>query len=170
MKRIGGRAIYVGTIVAILALVAGFVAASVAITNSTQSAEANYVNASGSVTGLTYSSTVLTSVTGSPVASTGTAGTPQTLASGTNTFCATTCTNGNPSEDISYTFTTSLAGSIEINLNVIAGSTTTTTVYLAQAGTAVGGTIVIVTDVGSGTSTISSVTVSAQQCASSSCP
>lgn len=169
MKRIGGRAIYVGTIVAILALVAGFVAASVAISNSTQNAQANYINASGSVTGLTYTSTVLTSVTGSPAASTGSATAPQSVVSGTNTFCATTCSNGNPSEDVTYTFTTSMTGSIEINLNVIAGSTTTATLYLQQAGTAVGGTIVIVTDVGSGTSTISSVTVTAQQCASS-CP
>lgn len=169
MKRIGGRAIYVGTIVAILALVAGFVAASVAISNSTQNAEANYVNASGAVTGLSYTSTVLTSVTASPVASTGTATAPQTLSSGSNVFCATTCANGDPSEDVTYTFTTSMTGAIEINLNVIAGATTTTSLYLQQPGTAVSGSIVIVTDVGAASSTISSVTVTAQQCATS-CP
>ena len=170
MKRIGGKAIYAGTMVAILALVAGFVAASVSISNSSQSAQGNFISANGAVTGLTYTSTVLSSVTGSPAASTGTASAPQALASGANIFCATTCTNGNPSEEVTYTFTASLSGAIMINLNVIAASTTTTTVYLAQAGTPVAGTIVLVTDVGSGTSTISSVTVTAQECSGATCP
>jgi hypothetical protein len=170
MKRWNGKAIYAGTIVAMLALVAGFVAATVAITNSSQNAEGNFVSASGSVTGLTYASTQLLSVTGSPAASSGSASSPQALVAGANTFCATTCTNGNPSEQITYDFTTSLAGSIEINVNVIAGSTTTSTLYLSQASTAVGGTIVIVVDVGSATSTIQSVTVTAQQCGGSTCP
>ena len=170
MKRVSGRAIYAGTMVAIVALVAGFVAASVAITNTTQNAEGNYVNASGAVTGLTYQSTELTSVTGSPAASTGTPTAVQALASGGNTFCATTCVNGDPSEDITYGFDATLAGSIEISVNVIAAGTTTAILYLSQAATPTTGTILIVVDVGTTTSSISSVTVTAQQCASANCP
>ena len=170
MKRIGGKAIYAGTVVALVALIAGFVAASVSISGSTQNAQGNFISANGAVTGLTYTSTVLSSVTGSPTASTGTSGTPQTLAAGANTFCAINCLNGNVSEEVTYTFTTSLAGAVMINVNVIAASTTTTTLYLAQAGSAVGGTVVIVVDVGSATSTITSVTVTAQQCSGSTCP
>jgi hypothetical protein len=171
MKRIGGRAIYVGTIVAILAMIGGFVAATVSITNSSQNSQANFVSASGAVTGLTYTSTVLTSVVGSPPASSGTPGAPQTLAAGANTWCVSAaCTNGDVSENITYTFTVALAGSIMIHVNVVATSNTVRTVYLAQAGTAVAGTIVLVVDLGTTTSTITSITVTAQQCSGATCP
>lgn len=173
MKRIGGRAVYVGTIVAILAMIGGFVAATVAITNSSQNSQANFVSATGAVTGLSYTSSVLASVAGAPAAPTGTAAAPQAVIAGANVFCVSaTCTNANVAENVTYTFTTSMTGSVQLTINVVASTNTLRTVYLAQASTAVAGTIILVVDVGTATSTITSITVTAQQCtgAGGTCP
>ena len=174
MKRVHGRAIYLATIVAIFGLVGGFALASIALSTTSQNAEGNYVNSAGSVTGLTYSSTVL-SATASPApgASTGSATTPQTVAAGTNAFCANTCTANDYAEIITYAFTTSMTGSVEITVHVsTSASTGTATIYLAQATTATSGTIVITWDLGSASLTLNSVTLTAQQCtgAAGACP
>ena len=174
MKRIGGRAIYAGTIVAILALVAGFVAASIAVNTTNQNAQGNFVSSTNAVTGLTYTSTVLAPIVSAPSAQGGgSQSTPPALAAGANAVCvsATTCTNGHVSDEITYTFTTSLAGSIQISVDVIGNSTVSGTVYFAQAGTPVAGTIVISVDLGT-SNVIQSVTLTAQQCtgAGGACP
>ncbi|HZY92472.1 MAG TPA: hypothetical protein VFG07_06850 [Thermoplasmata archaeon] len=174
MKRIGGRAIYAGTIVAILAMVAGFVAASIAVNTTSQNAQGNFVSSTNAVTGLTYTSTVLTPVVSAPAGQGGGAqASPPVLASGANTVCLvpTACTNGHVSDEITYTFTTSLAGSVEFNVDVIGNTTISGTVYFAQAGTPVAGTIVIVADLGT-SNVIQSVTLTAQQCtgAGGACP
>lgn len=174
MKRIGGRAIYAGTIVAILALVAGFVAASISVNSTTQNAQGNYVNNAGAVLGLTYTATELLPVSGSPaVQAAGSQATPPVLVAGANIVCiaATSCTNGHVADQVTYTFLSTFAGSVEIAVDVIASTTITGTVYFAQATSPVAGTIVIVVDLGT-SNTIQSVTLTAQQCtgAAGACP
>ena len=169
-----GRAIYLATIVAIFGLVGGFALASIALSTTSQNAEGNYVNSSGAVGGLVYTSTVLGATpTPAPAASTGTALAPQTVAGGVNAFCATTCNPHDYAEVITYTFTTSMTGSVQISIDVSTSvSTGTATIYLAQATTATSGTIQITWDLGSASLTLNSVTLTAQQCtgAAGACP
>ncbi|HEV2317477.1 MAG TPA: hypothetical protein VGV89_07890 [Thermoplasmata archaeon] len=142
------------------------------MTNSSQNGEGNFVSASGAVTGLTYTSTVL-GVTGSPApsSSSGTAGAPQAVAAGANDFCANTCTAGDFAQVVTYTFTTSMSGSIQITIQVTATTGGgAATIYLKQAAAAVGGTIVLTWDLGTATNSITSVTLTAQQCSGATCP
>ena len=172
MKRVNARAVYTGTLVAILGAVAGFSLATVAITSSTQSGQANYVSAGGAVTGLTFTSAVLGSVgLLAPSASSGTASSPQALIIGTNTFCVSaSCTSGHVEETVTYSFTTSFAGAILITVTTSATGGGSGTVYLAQATIAVSGSIALVWDYGTSTGTITSITATAQQCSGSTCP
>jgi hypothetical protein len=172
MKRIGGRVIYAVTAAAALALVGGFAIASISLTNSSQNAQGNLVNASGAVTGITYTSTVLGATSNpAPAASTGTGGAPQVVVSGANDFCANTCTASDFAQVVTYTFTTSMTGSIQIQIQVSASAGGgTATLYLKQAGTAVGGTVVITWDMGTSTATLTSVTLALQQCSGATCP
>jgi hypothetical protein len=172
-KRIPGRTIYAATILAMLGLVGGYALATISITASTQTGEANYISAGGAITGLSYTSTVLSMTSNpAPAASTGTSSAPQLLLIGANAFCANTCTAGDVAEIVTYTFTTSFAGAAQIKMQVTASSGGgSTTFYLAQAVVAVSGTIVLTWDMGTSTSTITAVTLTAQQCSSStSCP
>jgi hypothetical protein len=172
MQRIAGRLIYGVTGAMVVALVAGFALATIALTNSSQNASGNYVSSAGAVTGVTYTSTVLGATSNpAPSASTGTGGAPQVVVTGANAFCANTCTAGNFAELTTYTFTTSMTGSILITYYVTASSGGgSTTIYLKQAGTAVAGTIVLTWDIGTTTSTLTSVTLSVQQCSGATCP
>ena len=113
-------------------------------------------------------------VSGSPaVQAAGSQTTPPALASGANIVCvsATSCTNGHVADQVTYSFTASFAGSVEITVDVIANTTVTGTVYFAQAVSPVSGTIVIVVDLGT-SNVIQSVTLTAQQCtgAAGACP
>lgn len=168
------RIVYAATIIGILALVSGFALASIGLTYTTQNAQGNYVNSSGAVTGLTYTSTVLSSTSNpAPASSTGTAGTPQALTTGVNAFCANACTAEDFAEIVTYTFTASMAGSILITIQIIAtAGSGATTIYLAQASTATAGTIVLTWDLGTATNTLTGVTLSDQQCtgAGGACP
>ena len=172
-KRIPGRTIYAATILAMLGLVGGYALATISITSSTQNGQANYISAGGAITGLTYTMTEL-SMTANPApsASSGSPTAPQALVTGANAFCANTCTAGDVAEITTYTFTTSFAGAAQIKMQVTASAGGgSTTFYLAQASTAVGGTIVLTWDMGTSTATITAVTLTAQQCSSStSCP
>lgn len=172
MNRISGRVIYGLTGAAIIAMIAGFAIASISLTSTTQNASGNYVNASGGVTGVTYTSTVLGATSNpAPSASTGTGGAPQAVVSGANAFCANTCTAGDFAEVVTYTFTTSMAGSIQISIQVSASAGGgSTTIFLKQAATAVGGTIVLTWDLGNSSSTLTSVTLGLQQCSGATCP
>ncbi len=172
MRRIGGRLIYVATASAIFALIGGFAIASIGLTNSSQNAQGNFVSSAGAVTGVTYTSTVLGATTNpAPPASTGTAGAPQAVVAATNAFCATTCTAGDFAQVVTYTFTTSMTGSIQISIQVTASAGGgSTTLYLKQATVAVAGTIVITWDVGTATSTLTAVTLGLQQCSGATCP
>ncbi|MCI4319843.1 MAG: hypothetical protein L3K23_06915 [Thermoplasmata archaeon] len=172
MNRINGKLIYGVTAASILALIAGFAMASISLTTTTQNATGNYVNASGAVTGVTYTSTVLGATSSpAPAASTGTGAAPQAVAAGANAFCANTCTAGDFAQVVTYTFTTSMAGSIQINIQVTATvGGGVATLYLKQAGAAVAGTIVITWDVGSATSSLTAVTLGLQQCSGATCP
>jgi hypothetical protein len=173
--RISGRLVYAGTIITLLALVAGFVIASITVTQSNQSAQGNYVTATGAVTGVSYTSTVLSyTPSPAPTAPTGTAAAPQAVAAGANNFCITaTCTAYDPAQVVTYTFTAGMTGSIQISYVI---QTTTgpasiaTTVYLKQAATAVAGTIVLVADLGTTGATITGTTLSVQECSGATCP
>jgi hypothetical protein len=163
------------TLAALLLFVAGFAVASIVVTHSSQNGSGNYVTASGTVAGLTYTSSVL-AFTGSPApaASTGSSATPQALVVGANVYCVSaTCTAYDPAELVTYTFTAVLAGSVQVSLALILTSgpaTVATTLYLKQAATAVAGTVVLVFDLGTGGAVISGLTLNAQQCAGASCP
>jgi hypothetical protein len=172
MRRIEGRTIYVATAATILALIGGFTIGSIGLTNSTQNASGNFVSSSGAVTGVTYTSTVLGATSNpAPSASTGSAGAPQVVVTGANNFCANTCTAGDFAQIVTYTFTTSMTGSIQISIQVTASSGGgSATIYLKQAGTAVGGTVVLTWDVGTSTSTLTAVTLGVQQCSGATCP
>jgi hypothetical protein len=168
------RTVYAATVAAMISVVAGFALASFTISPHGQGAQGDQVSASG-VTGLTYASTILQPVSGSPASSTGTAGVPQTLASGPNTFCVSVaaCATGDPSETVTYSFATSLVGSIQMTIAVNAGNAGgQTTLYLAQPTTATSGTIVMVWDLGTAGATVNGVTITAQSCtgAGGSCP
>ncbi|MCI4349937.1 MAG: hypothetical protein L3K15_00245 [Thermoplasmata archaeon] len=155
-----------------MALIAGFAMASISLTTTTQNASGNYVNASGAVTGVTYTSTVLGATSNpAPAASTGSAGAPQVVVAGANAFCANTCTVGDFAQIVTYTFTTSMTGSIQISIQVTASAGGgAATLYLKQAGTAVAGTIVLTWDVGSSSATLTAVTLGLQQCSGATCP
>ncbi|MCI4331674.1 MAG: hypothetical protein L3K19_07520 [Thermoplasmata archaeon] len=146
--------------------------ASITLTNTTQTGEGNYVNSSGGVTGVTYTSTVLGATTNpAPSASSGSAGAPQAVVTAANAFCVNTCTAGDFAQVITYTFTTSMSGSILISVQVTASAGGGSgTLYLKQAGTAVGGTIVLTWDLGTGSSTLTAVTLGLQQCSGATCP
>jgi hypothetical protein len=172
MKLISGKVIYGLTAATIVALVAGFAIAAISLTNSAQNGAGNYVNASGAVTGVTYTSTVLGATSSpAPAASSGTAGAPQAVVTSTNAFCANTCTAGDFAQIVTYTFTTAMTGSIQITIQLTASvGGGSATLYLKQAATAVAGTIVITWDVGTATSSLTAVTLGLQQCSGATCP
>lgn len=166
------KGIYFATLMVVLAIVAGYAAASIVLTNSSQNASGNYVNGVSGVTGLTYTITILGATPNpAPTASTGSDVAPQAVASGANAFCANTCTAGDFTQEIEYTFTSGMAGSIFISVQVSSATLGgTTTLYLKQAASAVGGTILIYWDMGTASTTLTAVTTTAQQCSSSTCP
>ncbi len=172
MRRVSGKLIYGVTAASIVALVAGFAMAAIALTNTSQNGAGNFVSASGAVTGNTYTSTVLGATSNpAPAASTGTAGVPQAVVTGANAFCATTCTAGDFAQVVTYTFTVSMTGSIQISIQVTASvGGGSTTLYLKQAAAAVAGTIVITWDVGTASSSLTAVTLGLQQCSGATCP
>ncbi|MFZ1023197.1 MAG: hypothetical protein WAN87_03590 [Thermoplasmata archaeon] len=165
------KGIYFATLVVILAVVAGYAAASFALSTSTQRASGNYVNGASSVTGLTYTITTLNATASpAPTASTGTGPAPQALVAGVNAFCGNTCTAGDFSQQIEYTFTAGMTGAIFITLYVSATSLGgSTTVFLIQASSPVAGTIVIYWDLGTVGNTLNSVTTTAQSCGGATC-
>ncbi len=172
MKRIGRKVIYGATVAGVVALVTGLAIGVISLAHQNQNATGSYVSYGGTVTGLTYTSTVAGKVPNpAPAASTGTALSPQVLASGANIFCATTCTANDRSMNITYTFSTSMAGAIQITVQVTASAGSgSTTLYLRQASVATSGTVVIVWDVGTSTSALTDVTVTIHQCSGPTCP
>jgi hypothetical protein len=176
-RRISGKLLYAATFVTLLALITGFVLASITINASTQNAQGNYVNAAGGVPGLVYTSTVLSAVIGAPTTTIGTGAAPVAVATGANSYCAAaTCTAGDPAQVVTYTFTGGagawVAGTaVQINI-VIGGTAISTTIYLKEPAAAVSGTIVIYGDLGTGTITFTATTLSVQLCtgAGTTCP
>jgi hypothetical protein len=171
MDRTG--ALYVAILVGTLATVSGYALASIALTNNSETAQGNYVNAAGSVTGMSYTSTVASATPNpAPAAAGGSAATPQALASGTNAVCASpSCTAGDFAQIATYTFTAGFAGSAQISIQVTAASGSgSATLYFQQAGTPVSGTIVIYWDLGSATNSLTATTITVQQCSGASCP
>ncbi len=165
------KGVYFATIVVVLAIIAGYAAASVVLSSGNQHASGNNVNVVGAVTGLTYASTILGVTTDpAPAASTGLSSATQAVADGGNAFCGNTCTAGDFSEEINYTFTTSMAGSVLITVNVAAlTGGGMTTLYLKQTS-GDSGWIVIYWDLGI-SNTLDAVTTTAQQCnGATSCP
>lgn len=166
------KLVYTATAAAVIALVAGFALAAITLNNATQSGGGTYVNASGQVAGITYSTTLLSATPNpAPSASTGTGAAPQALAAGANAFCANVCTSGDLSETTTYNVAPAFAGSIMITMTVTAtAGGGTTTLYLKAAA---GATSIVVTwDMGTGGATISAVTVTDQACtgAGGTCP
>ncbi|MCI4349936.1 MAG: hypothetical protein L3K15_00240 [Thermoplasmata archaeon] len=163
---------YGATAGVVVALFAGLTTGVISLGHQTQSATGNYVRYNGTVTGLTYTSTVAGHVPNpAPAASTGTALVPQSLGSGANGFCATTCTAGNRSVNVTYSFTASMAGAIQITVQVTASAGSgTATLYLRQAVLPTSGTIVVVWDVGTVASPLTDVNVTIHQCGPLTCP
>jgi hypothetical protein len=177
------KTIYVGTVVAIMAMVSGFALASggVLLTHHTQSASADTITPGGAITGVAYVSTqldVTNTVTFTVQTALGTQGTPVTLASGMNVFCMSkvACTEGDPSEQTNYSFDTTYAGAMTVTMFVsytigVTTTTTSSTLYVKQASTPVGGNILLVWDLGTATVTVNEITVTLTQCqGASSCP
>jgi hypothetical protein len=176
-RRISGKLLYAATFVTLLALISGFVLASITISSTSQNASGNYVNAAGSVPGLVYTSEVLAAVVGTPTTVIGTGAAPVAVATGANDYCAAaTCTTGDPAEVVTYTFTGGAAAwvagtALEITI-VVGGTLVSATLYLKEPAVAVSGTIVLVGDLGTGSSTITGTTLSSQLCtgAGTTCP
>jgi hypothetical protein len=171
--RVQGRLVYFATLVGVLALVGGFALATFTTTSSQLYAQGDYVSAAGNVAGLTYTSVQLTSTSNpAPSASTGTNSAPQVLATSANDVCANTCVAGDFALVVTYTFTTSFSGAAQFTIQASAGAASgSETIYVGQASTAVGGTIVVTWDLGTTALTITAVTLTDQQCSSStSCP
>jgi hypothetical protein len=172
-QKVPGRLVYLATLVGILALVGGFALATLTTTSTQLYAQGDYTSAAGAVNGFAYNSAQLTSTSNpAPAASTGTDTAPQTLASGANDICANTCTAGDFALVATYTFTTSFSGAVQITVQTAASAAGgSTTIYLGQASTAVSGTVVITWDLGTSALTLTSMTLTDQQCSSStSCP
>jgi hypothetical protein len=171
MKR--SKAFYAATIFAMIALTAGFVLGAITLTNSSQNAQGNYVNASGAVAGLAYASTVLNATPSAGMtAYTGTAAAPQAYAGGFVRYCADTtpCVAGDFAQTISYTVTAPLTGSFQVVVVVTASAGGgTNTIYLKSAG-GLTGTIQLFWDLGTASATITAVTITAQQCSGATCP
>ena len=172
MKGFGSKTVPLLVVLAGVALASGLTFAGVALTHSDQQARGDHTNYSGTVTGLTYYSSGSGTVSNpAPSASTGTANSPQPLVAGANKFCATSCVAANQALLIQYNFSTSLSGSISIAFTVTAGSGSgSTTLYFAQASTAVTGTILVSWDVGATIPVTTSVTLVIHQCSGPTCP
>ncbi|HEV2317478.1 MAG TPA: hypothetical protein VGV89_07895 [Thermoplasmata archaeon] len=158
--------LYVAALVAIVALVVGIGAGAFNLVWQQQRATGNETSYSGTVTGLSYTSTVAgILVAPVPAASTGSTLAPQSLAPGANVFCATTCTAAHRALNVTYSFSTSMAGSISVTVKVTtSGSSGTTTIYLRQSLFPTSGSIEVVWDVGAAASPLSLVTVTVHQC------
>jgi hypothetical protein len=181
------RTVYLGTGIAILALVAGFTlaASNSLLTERNQTAEGNSTPSSGSVAGVTYVDTVL-NVTPSPsemVIQTelGAPNAPVTLAPGLNVFCLSggptaggdPCLFGDFSEWENYTFTTSFTGAMQLTMFLGEGTHgAEQTLYVQQAmPTPVAGNLLLLWDLGTKTQSVSGLTITIDQCSSSlSCP
>ncbi|MCI4334792.1 MAG: hypothetical protein L3K04_04100 [Thermoplasmata archaeon] len=171
--RVPGRLVYLATLVGIFALVGGFALATLTTTSNQLYAQGDYTSAAGAVVGFGYTSAQLTSTANpAPATPTGTSSAPQVLASGTNAFCANTCTAGDFALVATFTFTTSFSGAVQITITTSASSAGgSDVIYLAQASTAVSGTVVVTWDLGTSALTLTSITLTDQQCSSStSCP
>lgn len=153
-------------------LLVGFSAVALTLSTASQTAVGDRVTYSGTVTGLTFYS-IAPGLVPNPVpsASTGTNVVQQFLGSGSNIFCGATCTAGHHAVNVTYSFTTALAGAIELNftLHWSTGSASAH-VYLRQAVLPTSGTIVVVWDVGTSAPFLTSATVTEYQCALLSCP
>ncbi len=162
------KIVYAVTAAAVLAMVAGFALATITLNTQAQDGSGMYVN-TGSVTGLTYSGTVLSATPSSSLsAPSGTGAIPQALTASTvSTLCVgptatPTCTMGDFAEVTTYsdsTFTGSFMITMTVSASANAGSTT---VYLKGA---TGASVVLDWDLGSsGGTTITSVTLTDQAC------
>lgn len=179
------RTVYVGTVVAILALVGGFALASsnVLLTHHTQNANGDNTATSGSVNGVAYVSTEL-NVTNTHTMTVqnalGAPGAPVALGAGLNVFCmsggaagASACTEGDFSEWANYSFTTSFSGAMQVTMYMgTSAYNDVVTLWVKQATTAVAGNLVLVWDLGTTNLTLDSITVTLYQCqgAGSTCP
>ncbi|MCI4319842.1 MAG: hypothetical protein L3K23_06910 [Thermoplasmata archaeon] len=154
------------------ALLVGVATGFITLGHQNQSATGDHISYSGVVTGLTYTSMVVSTVPNpAPAASTGTTSLQQLLVGGANDFCAVKCTVGNRSVVVTYSFTTSLAGAIQITVQVTASAGSgTANLYLRQLILPTSGTIVIVWDVGTAVSLLTDVKVTIHQCGLLSCP
>ena len=171
-KRVGRTLMVAASGVAATALLVGLATGLITLGHQNQSSTGDHISYSGVVTGLTYTSMVAGTVPSPPpAASTGTALVQQLLAGGANQFCASSCTGGNRSVNVTYSFSTSMGGAIQITVQVTASAGSGTSVlYLRQAVLATSGTIVIVWDVGTAVSLLTDVKVTIHQCGVVSCP
>jgi hypothetical protein len=166
------KAIYAGTLVTIMALVAGFAIASIAFTTNSQNGAGN-ATITGSVAGISlptqpttlgiFAATSALSAQGTPTANIA-------LANGANVFCVSaTCTAGDFSESFTINFASGVAGFTgALYLQVVATATSgsvSATLFLSNAGGANAGTIVVEMDLGTAANTLNTGTLVYQQCA-----
>jgi hypothetical protein len=173
------RSAYVGTVVALFVMVGGFAIATsgILLSHSTQNGTGQNTAGNGAVTGVTYGGTelnVTNTQTTTLQTALGSSSSPIHLAAGQNAFCMNAnCVDGDFSEQVTYTFTTSFTGTMLVNLYVgtSAGSGQDTLV-VAQSNPASAGTVLLVWDLGTSTVTVTSLTVTVYQCtgAGGTCP
>jgi hypothetical protein len=170
--KLGRRTVYLGTLAAIVSLVAGFALAAITINIHNQGGQGDITNDSAGVPGVTYKFTTINlTANPAPTASSGTGAVPEKIVAGVNAFCLNTCVAGDIAETSYLAFTTSWSGAMQIDIAVVASTGGgTTSVYVAQASTAVAGGILLTWDLGTGANTITSVTVIEFGCSSASCP
>ncbi|MHB8352022.1 MAG: hypothetical protein ACYDFT_04935, partial [Thermoplasmata archaeon] len=153
------RTVYIGTVIAILAMSAGFVLATggVLLTHTSQNAMGDSTAGVGTVTGISYVSTEL-NVTSNSMTYQSTAlafgkpSAPVALVADINAYCVSAvltaspvpCTAGDFAEVANFSFSTSFAGAAEFTMYVNAGSTSgIQSLFVKQAATAVGGNILL---------------------------
>ncbi len=181
------RTVYLGTGIAILALVVGFtLAASNSLLTENNTTGQGETNPSmGAVAGVTYQNTVL-NVTPSPAAMTietylGAPAAPVSLGAGLNVFCmsggpeahANPCIFGDFSEWQNYSFTTGFTGAMQLTMFVEIGTHGfEQTLYVEQASpTAVGGNLLLLWDFGTSSQSLTGLTVTIDQCSGpATCP
>ncbi|MCI4331675.1 MAG: hypothetical protein L3K19_07525 [Thermoplasmata archaeon] len=166
----GGRFAATALILGALSI-AGIAIGAITLSAATESATGDYTGFAGTVTGLTFESTVVGFVpTPPPSASSGTPLIPQLLGAGPNVFCATTCLAGNLALNETYSFSSSLSGAIQITVTIVAGALSgSVTVDLRQL-LPVSGTIVVMWDLGSSAAALTAVKATLHQCGALTCP
>ena len=156
------RSVYVGTIVAMLAMVGGVALATFTTGGHSTVYQGNQAVTVSGVAGLTYVSTTLGIVPASGIttacSSANAAGNPCDTSDGANA-CISTCTPGDYAEIVSITV--AAGGTPPLTFNIMGdfnGGAFETT-YFSTTGAGTGGGLVLYLDIGTGSTTVTSLNI-----------